>query len=483
MTAGRGRSNPPAPAAVLASRAAVVVLTAAVAVAPWVTTPMSMRAMYALAAFVMVGVAAWSLSLLAARRPPDVAVVLVALVGLVLAYGWAMTLNGHPSPVLGDRLLARGHIVTWLPGAIDRHVAFDAMVPITAVLLAGLALIDLCHSSRAVRTWLLVAIASSAALMSVVATVDRATSWSWPFDAASDATGGTRFVSFGYHGNAAAYLELALPAALLLAWRSIGTARSVGARLLVCALPAAVLVGCAVNVSKLGQVLAGVIVVAFVGSGAFLLREHRVHHGRAVTVAAASGVLVAVVVLAVGAFAARDRWRELPDSVGADSGRVRMWEVATHAWTRSPAFGSGPGGFKVLVPDVASTHVRELYPHWIVRIYHDGDPVMIWSYAHEDPLQTLVEWGPFAGGALAIIVLWPLAAGVQSLRRDRRGSLTVAAAVLALGVVYAHALVDFPLQVFSIQLTAAAWAGIALGAPSGVNDRDASPRTPRSATA
>jgi O-antigen ligase len=428
---------------------------------------MSMPAMYALAGFVLLGVVAWGVSLQVARRVPDLPVALIALAGIVLAYGWAMTLNGHPSPVLGDRLFARGYLVKWLPGAVDRHVAFDAMVPLTAVLLAGLALLDLCRS-RIVRVRLLVVIASSAALMSLVATVDRATSWSWPFDAPSDATGGTRFVSFGYHGNAAAYLELALPAALVLAARALGagssrqsrrSVRSGGAVLLSCALAAAVLVGSAVNVSKLGQVLAGVIVVAF---GAIALRDRRGDRRRSGTVVAALAVLAAVVVLTVGAFAARDRWQELPEGIGADSGRVRVWQVAGHAWTRSPVFGSGPGGFKVLLPDVAARHVRELYPHWIVRIYHDGDPVMIWSHVHEDPLQTLVEWGPFAGAGLAVIVLWPLVAAVESTRRARDGSLVPAGAVIALTVVYAHSLVDFPLQVFAIQLTVAAWAAIAL---------------------
>ena len=43
--------------------------------------------------------------------------------------------------------------------------------------------------------------------LSVMATVDRLTDWSWPFPGDARFAGGTRFASFGYHGNAAAFLD------------------------------------------------------------------------------------------------------------------------------------------------------------------------------------------------------------------------------------------------------------------------------------
>jgi hypothetical protein len=42
---------------------------------------------------------------------------------------------------------------------------------------------------------------------------------------------------------------------------------------------------------------------------------------------------------------------------------------------------------------------------------------------------------------------------------------------VALGTVYAHSLIDFPLQVFAIQLSVTAWAAIAIGETGGEPDR------------
>ena len=55
------------------------------------------------------------------------------------------------------------------------------------------------------RLAVLASITASAAVMSAVALVDRASGWAWPFDGEAR-NGGTRFVGFGYHGNAAAFL-------------------------------------------------------------------------------------------------------------------------------------------------------------------------------------------------------------------------------------------------------------------------------------
>ena len=109
-----------------------------------------------------------------------------------------------------------GNFVDWLPGAVDRRVAFEAMVPLTSVLLAGAALVDHCRT-RCARIAVLAAVTASAGMMSMVATVDRLTDWSWPFTGDPRFAGGTRFVSFGYHGNAAGVPRARAPRRVLLA--------------------------------------------------------------------------------------------------------------------------------------------------------------------------------------------------------------------------------------------------------------------------
>jgi hypothetical protein len=455
--------------------ASVVILTAAVAAAPWLTTPLAIPTSYGVAAILYVAVTLWLVSLAIEKRRPHTPLVLCALVGIVLAYGSLLTLNGHPAPPLGVRRLSSGHVVSWLPGAVDRGVAFDAMVPLSAVLLAGLAMID--HARLpSVRVALLRALAGTGALLSVAASVDRVTAWDWPFPGPPRSEGGTRFAAFGYHGNAAAFLELALPAALLLAVTT-ATTRTKGWRALDAIVAALVVAGVATNVSKIGQLLGVAILVSFV----VLARANR-GPTRVSRVLAAVAVPLGLVVIAFGAYAARDRWSELPDGVGADSGRALMWEASAHTWQRTPVFGTGPGGFKLALPVVATEETPALFEHWIVVRYLDGEPVLIWMYAHDDPLQTLVEWGPIVGAILASIVLWPLVSAARAMRRPVGRTLERGMSVVALGAVAVHALVDFPLQIVAIQLAVTAWAAIAL-APTG--DRSPAPATlhrPRTAT-
>jgi O-antigen ligase len=432
-------------------RAALAVLVLAVAAAPWVTTPMSRGTSNAMAAVVGSGVALWGAALYLERRRPHVPRPLIISVGIVLAYGWFMTLNGHPAPVLGSRFLSQGHLIRWLPGAVDRNVARDAMLPLSAVLMSGVALIDQARKRR-VRMMLLVAMAGSGAAMSVVAAISRWGGWSW-FATPDDALGGTRFAAFGYHGNAAAYLELALPAALLLTMSTRSPSRRAAA--IVAAF--LVLVGCATNVSKIGQFLAVLIIVAFcVLAGRRIRWDHgRLNRGRAVL------VLLTLVVMGIGVFGARDRWKETPGVVGSDSGRALVWETAARAAQRAPVFGSGPGGFKVLLPDVAARDTPDLEFRWVMTPYAAGHRVVMWMNAHDDALQTLVEWGPLVGSLLGAIVLWPLVCSLRAAKGARgfRPALTA----VALGTVYAHSLIDFPLQIFAIQLSVTAWAAIAVG--------------------
>jgi O-antigen ligase len=299
---------------------------------------------------------------------------------------------------------------------------------------------------------LLVAMAGSGAAMSVVAALSRWGGWSW-FATPDDALGGTRFAAFGYHGNAAAYLELALPAALLL----IMSTRALSRRAAAIVAAFLVLVGCATNVSKIGQFLAVLVIVAFcVLAGRRIRWDHgRLNRGRAVL------VLLTIVVMGIGVFGARDRWKETPAALGSNGGRAVVWGTAAHAALRAPVFGTGPGGFKLLLPDVAARDTPDLGFHWVITPYAAGHRVVMWMNAHDDALQTLVEWGPLVGSLLGAIVLWPLLCSLRAAKGAR--GFRPAMTAVALGTVYAHSLIDFPLQVFAIQLSVTAWAAIAIG--------------------
>jgi O-antigen ligase len=439
----------------VADRLSLAIIVGAVAVVPWITTPMTIVAGYALGAVLGAGFLAWTVSLVAAGSRPHLPTPLLAIVGTVLAYGWLMTVNGLEYPDLSPHLFPRGELVPWLPGAVDRRAAFESIVPLTGVFLAGVALVDHCRVRRA-RLVVLIAISASATVMSAVATVDRLTAWSWPFNGDPLYAGGTPFVSFGYHGNAAASLELALPATVLLA--VILRPRTQLVRTALAAAPVVILVGVAVNVSKLGQVLALAIVAV---GGAVTARDRRITVRSDCRRLAAFG-LVALLIVGTGAFVSRGRWQELPDGIGRDSGRALTWEVAARAAGRSPVFGAGPGGFKVYLLPVAA-EVPDLYRNWIVTPQRDGEPTVIWQHVHNDPLQTVVEWGPLGATALATLVLWPLALCADPAIRSRGRAIGPTMTALALTVTCLHGLFDFPFQVPALQLTIAAWAAVGLG--------------------
>ena len=87
------------------------------------------------------------------------------------------------------------------------------------------------------------------------------------------------------------------------------------------------------------------------------------------------------------------------------------------------------------------------------------------QFAHQDYLQTLTEWGWLGGIAWAVLVFGGLGVSLTRLRTARLRPCTIeegllAGAWVALAGVMIHALVDFPLQIPSIQLYTAVLVGI-----------------------
>jgi O-antigen ligase len=111
--------------------------------------------------------------------------------------------------------------------------------------------------------------------------------------------------------------------------------------------------------------------------------------------------------------------------------------------------GFGPGTFALVFPHYTGQDAS-LIPG-------------IWRYAHNDYLQTLLEWG-WMGAILWAIVLFGALAQLVHYWRKRRDLSTsdrvlCFMTMLALSGVAAHAMVDFPFQIMSLQL----YAGVCVG--------------------
>jgi O-antigen ligase len=193
----------------------------------------------------------------------------------------------------------------------------------------------------------------------------------------------------------------------------------------------------------------------------------------ALLLAVATAVAVAAVV-GTGPMAAR--WRQYLASRerSGPNPRVLVWRIGWATAREAGAFGSGPGSFKLRFPH--SPHmIRALYSRWIVHEHTPGGRVSIWSQAHEDYLQTVIEWGWVGAAAWAGLLaggVWGLIrAGTRPPRhaastgRANADRLLARCALVALAGVAIHAAIDFPLQIASIQLYVAVllgigWAGV-----------------------
>jgi O-antigen ligase len=89
-----------------------------------------------------------------------------------------------------------------------------------------------------------------------------------------------------------------------------------------------------------------------------------------------------------------------------------------------------------------------------------------WHYLHEDYLQTLLEWGAIGSALWAVLFFGGIAVALRarfSESADKwrpRQRILLPLVVLGLASVAIHALVDFPLQIASIQLYVATYVGM-----------------------
>ena len=151
-----------------------------------------------------------------------------------------------------------------------------------------------------------------------------------------------------------------------------------------------------------------------------------------------------------------ERWRRTLAEI-SNEGRWDAVRVATQAVPDAGWFGFGPGTFSVIFP-------------YYERVQKAKDPGG-WSFLHEDYLQTLLEWGWAGVAGWAVIFLGGIATGIRVLTRLRKRKLKPAPrfyrilplVLIALSMIALHSIVDFPLQIASLQLYAATYLGICWG--------------------
>ena len=380
---------------------------------------------------------------------------MVLLCGCLLLLGWWMTINARWI-YDGDFFLFIPHTALFGggPGSVDYSISAAWML--RATLLLGVVLFTAKLSRDPVwlvRLWWTIAIAGgSIALLGLIQKATGAGMIFWKKPATADLT--TFFATYYTHGNSGAYLNLVLPVAIALALRGFLRKSSPILRAIPLALCLLLVVAAIANTSRGGQAIGALLVVALT----ICLRDilfSRVRRLEKKTLLVAAGV-IAFALLAVAGASHLDqslgRWHDLQSKLENDA-RWLASRAALRAVDDAGWFGFGPGTFRVVFP----YYTNGLGPKV------EG----IWRFLHEDYLQTLLEWGWIGSAFWALLFFGSIGVAARTLRRrgddsplSGRQRLFLTGAVLALGGVALHALVDFPLQIASIQLYVAVYVGI-----------------------
>jgi hypothetical protein len=380
-----------------------------------------------------------------ARLPPILMLALMA----ILIEGWAMTLNSRSlfAPASGffapiEQPLGGG------PGSVERDLSWEAMARLTGMSGALVLAVSLGRfhrwRSRFVTTMILTGV--SIVLLGCWQRWTRAGDIFWSTSRHLDYF----FATYRNVTNAGEYLNVVLPLAAVAALNAV----------LKCALPfrkagaisalTLLIAGSFVSGSKIAPLLTGVLGVVFLALQAKELRQIRVPT-RLISLTSLTIIgALALIIYGSGLGVMTDRWHRLFHD--ADGGvtlthRLVMDRTCLAAVPTAGALGFGPGTFEAVFPSLPQEQALSGF----------------WLYAHNDYLQTWLEWGWVGTGAWSVYLFGAMAALVRGLSQNgwRTADRALAAGLLtALFGIALMALIDFPLQIASIQLQVAVIAGM-----------------------
>ena len=384
--------------------------------------------------------------------------ILWAVSFLLLALGWWMVANAkaiYDSDYYMFVKIARP--LAWAPGSLDQAVSAAWMIRATTLIGTICLVADRFHDPQwLLRLW--TTLAATGGSIAFLGLIQKASGAPMIFWKAVDPPLKTFFATFYYHGNAGAFLNLTLPVTIGLAVRSFTrpSPPTVRALWLVLALVSAVAVFA--NTSRMAQILGAAIVVSLtlgLGPTLFAAAQRRRFDWRMALIGA-SAILCAL--FAVVRYSQLDRslqrWERISETVPRDA-RWLASKAAVRALPEASWLGFGPGTFHIVFPYYTAGFDARLRGEWI--------------YLHEDYLQTLLEWGLLGGalwaclvfGGIAVALRNRISAAAQTWTPRQRFLLPLV--LWGLASVLLHALVDFPLQIASIQLYVATYLGICWG--------------------
>lgn len=243
-----------------------------------------------------------------------------------------------------------------------------------------------------------------------------------------------QFGPYAYRNNAVQYLSMIWPLGLGL-WAASSRPKSPlslppAGRGCLLASAAAVSVFAFMTRSRTGAVVgAG----AMLAAGAVLLAARWKDGWRQRLLAV--GLTLAILAAGIAAGWSRISHRMRSGDYFADAGRAELRATGWRIFRENALFGTGPGTFETVYP-----------------LYRPSPDSLWYSQMHCDWLETLSTFG-VAGTALVLAALAALSLRWRAAPKTSGGTAPgelIALAWLGLGSCLVHALVDFPLQVYSV---------------------------------
>ena len=428
-------------------------LVAALAYAPWAYGCTRPWALALLIGWLGLASGLWLLTCLLRRAWPAVHPIAAAAGVALLAQAWFMVGNARfEYDSLQLQFLPLTQLLPWAPGSLHRTLSFDMALQFSTLLGAfGLTCDMARHREWRERLVLTIAVAgTSIALLGLLQRCTNATAVLWgPED-----MGKTFFATYRYHANAGAFLNVAWPLvagflAVSFFQRTARWQRVAWAAAVVLCLAALI-----VNSSRAAAALGLLLALGWAGWTVRQLVGGRLP-SLPPAVAVVSAVILLGLVTSVAAVAGLDtslrRWKRFGVELTEQNPRLLASQVCLDMVPQAGWFGFGPGTFPTTFPYFTERFGKQMRGRWL--------------QAHEDYLQTLIEWGCLGATSWAVLIFGALGYSIyRSIRH--RATLSVSAQAMHFAILMAmlgvllHALVDFPLQIASIQLYVAVLTGL-----------------------
>jgi hypothetical protein len=450
------------------------VLLVAIVAAPWMYGSTRHWALIRLNEILSFGTAAWIGTLAVEWRKPKLPMLLWCCVPLLFIQGWFLSLGKPPFPPDPFTVHHIHDLATRWPGSFIVKTPVETMWLFSGLFGALLMTVDLAKDHRwwnAIYATITVT-GASIVLLGIVQDLTGARAILWQTDVPNaDNFFGTYF----HHSSGGAFINLVWPLAMgaLLSMLNRHTPRwqKIAGGLLCGSMLVIDLCGPCAQLSRFAQVNTVILLVLF--ATWYFTRLPRTKRLPVALGTLACGFVLMFVISAVAIHSGKlpkiaERWHLFtsglsevhavsappslqmrPDGFIATPAKSDRWVGITTCFKMIPQagfLGFGPGRWSTVFPHFATDPFLRTFFLWL-------------QFAHNDFLQTLIEWGYIGGICWALLVAGGLRriSGILQAGARRGGPISPREPIFAsigiavLGLLL-HGTLDFPLQIPSIQL-------------------------------